>query len=74
MFTINNVLETSPDEPLTESDVTPVSGESSDVIKHLLAKPFKFTYVCILLLRSRQQNKLSDIRELNMHLLAATEA
>lgn len=44
VFKINNVLERSPNEPLTESDVTPISGEFSDVIKHLLAKPIKFTW------------------------------
>jgi len=44
LLKINSVLERSPNEPLTQSDVTPVSGESSDVIRHLLAKPIKFRW------------------------------
>jgi len=53
VFKIDSVLERPPSDPLTESDVTPLSGESSDVIKHLLAKPIKFTCV-ILSTRSRR--------------------
>jgi len=45
MFKINNILERPPNEPLTDTDVTPISRETYDVIKHLLAQPVKFTYV-----------------------------
>lgn len=45
MLKIHGILEGSPSEQLTESDVTEDSEEYSEVIRHLLAKPFKFTYV-----------------------------
>jgi len=45
VFKIHNVLEGSPDEPLTEPDITPVSEEHSNVIKYMLSKPVKFKCV-----------------------------
>jgi len=71
VWKINNVLERSPDEPLTESDVTPVDGESSDVITHLLAKPIKFK--CVACNEIQPYNALRNIRKPNVSLLVAAE-
>jgi len=45
LFQINNHISTSPSEPLSENEITLLTGEQSSVLIEHLIKPIKFRYV-----------------------------